>query len=88
MNSTGKSEITHFETGDVFIRIQYKKSIVEYNASMISQKHVDAMKLLALKGSGLSRYIDKNIIHVNSKQRVAKKNQGFRKLVNLLMFFR
>ncbi|ABG58409.1 hypothetical protein [Cytophaga hutchinsonii] len=88
MNSTGKSEITHYETGDVFIRIQYRKSIVEYNASMVSQKHVEAMKLLAAKGSGLSRYIDKNIVHAKPKQKSAPQTQGLRRLLGLLPFFR
>lgn len=88
MNSTGKSEITHYETGDAYIRIQYRKSIVEYNASMISQKHVEAMKLLAQKGSGLSRYIDRNIIHEKPKKRVPQKPQGLRALFGMLMIFK
>jgi hypothetical protein len=62
INFTGGSPITHYEIGDEYVILKYKKGIVEYRASKNSQKHIDEMKALAKKGSGLSRYIIKNKI--------------------------
>lgn len=88
MNVTGESEITHYETGDEYIRIHYKKSIVEYNSSMIAKQHIDAMKQLAQKGKGLSRYIERNLYNRNSIKRATEKSSRFRGLFGLLLFLK
>jgi len=62
VNYTGDSSITHYELGDEFILIKFKKGIVEYRASSNSQEHIDEMKTRAKKGIGLHRYIMKNKI--------------------------
>ena len=88
MNVTGESEITHYELGDEYIRIHYKKSIVEYNTSIIAQQHIDAMKLLAQRGKGLSRYIDRNLYNRNTKKRSAEKTSVLRGLLGSLISFK
>jgi hypothetical protein len=62
LNFTGESTITHYEIGDDYIILKYKKDLSEYTVSRNSKKHIDEMKVLAKKGNGLSRYITKHKI--------------------------
>ena len=60
INFTGDSKITHYEIGDEYILIKSNKRVIEYNSSNNSKDHIERMKVLAQKGSGLYRYIMKN----------------------------
>ena len=60
-NDTRKSPITHYEIGEEFIRVKFRKALIEYDNQTHSKIHVDKMKTLAKSGEGLSRYITKNV---------------------------
>lgn len=57
----GDSGISAYDYGEDWIRVQFKGGIVyEYEASMIGQAHITAMKALADDGEGLNAYIMRN----------------------------
>jgi len=58
-NFSGDSGVTHFEIGDDFIDVKFKgkSTIYIYSNSKNGQHHIDAMKVLAVKGRGLCAYI-------------------------------
>lgn len=62
INYTGDSTITHYEIGEDFIRVKYKKELVEYNTLSNSKDDIEEMKILAKGGIGLYRYIMMNKI--------------------------
>ncbi|HSY60872.1 MAG TPA: hypothetical protein VK796_03300 [Cytophaga sp.] len=86
INFTGGSNITHYEIGDEYIILKYKKGIVEYRASKNSQKHIDEMKALAKKGSGLSRYITKN--RIKEEGAVAAEETSVYQKIKLMLSFK
>ncbi len=61
-NISGQSDIEAFEVGDDFITIRLSKSEKEftYTYANTGEKKVEKMKALALRGSGLWRYIITN----------------------------
>lgn len=58
-NLSHHSGILAYETGKTFIKIRYKEGLYTYNYSRPGKKAVEAMKLLAKKGKGLSTYINR-----------------------------
>lgn len=57
-NTSGKSGILQYESGEDFIRIKIRnKGIYLYTYGTTGSEHVERMKVLARKGRGLSRYI-------------------------------
>jgi len=58
----GGSGISFYECGPDFISIKFKDNatIYTYNYAVTGKKHVEKMKWLAEKGSGLSTYIAQN----------------------------
>ncbi|WP_018343214.1 hypothetical protein [Cytophaga aurantiaca] len=59
VNDTGESTITHYEIGEEYIRIKSKNELVEYNVACNPKGMIEEMKVLARKGKGLSRYVQR-----------------------------
>ena len=83
VNSTGGSIITHYEIGDDFICIQYKKERLVYSTSNNSKEDIEGMKVLAKAGTGLYRYIMINKI----KQAAIVKKEGIYQKIKLMFSF-
>jgi hypothetical protein len=60
-NLSGNSGIIAYETGKTYIRILFKDGIYTYDYSKPGRKSVEVLKLLAVKGKGLSTYISRFI---------------------------
>lgn len=58
-NSSGKSGITAYEIGHDYIKVKFDGTykIYQYSYRRAGKDHVENMKSLALKGSGLNSYI-------------------------------
>tara|TARA_Y100000815_G_scaffold238333_1_gene232590 strand:- start:2278 stop:2502 length:225 start_codon:yes stop_codon:yes gene_type:complete len=59
-NITGRSNVEAFEIGGDYIIVRFKGTarIYKYSYKKAGKKHVDYMKSLANKGSGLNGYIN------------------------------
>jgi len=59
-NLGGTSGVSTYEIGSDFIKIKFKTSSIIYVYSNIKtgQQHVEAMKQLAERGSGLQAYVN------------------------------
>jgi hypothetical protein len=59
-NSSGRSNIDSFEIGNDFIKIKFNGTykVYSYSFGRAGRNHVDNMKSLAIKGSGLNGYIN------------------------------
>lgn len=59
-NVAGNSGISKFEMGDEWIRVRFSKDIIyTYSYKIAGPDHVEKMKELAGKGSGLATYINR-----------------------------
>ena len=58
-NLAHNSGILAYEIGKSFIKVKFRDGMYTYNYSRPGKKAVDAMKLLAVKGRGLSTYISR-----------------------------
>ena len=66
-NRRGDSGVSAYEIGLEYIRVKFKGTLKIYQYSYsgkAGQRHVDNMKSLAIKGSGLNSYIN---LHVKFK---------------------
>lgn len=63
LNKSGNSPITHYEIGSDYIIVRFKggKDYTYSYTGKAGKASVDLMKTLALKGSGLSAFITKNV---------------------------
>ncbi|MCK9399183.1 MAG: hypothetical protein M0Q51_04185 [Bacteroidales bacterium] len=63
LNKSGNSPITHYEIGIDFIIVRFKggKDYIYSYKGKAGKYNVDIMKSLAVRGSGLSAYITKNV---------------------------
>lgn len=87
INETGESTITHYEIGEDFIFIKYKKDLVEYNLTNASKEQIEKMKELARKGKGLSRFISKYFSKEKSTQGKPTLFQSLKALFSFSVFF-
>jgi len=58
------SNVTHYEVGDIYIRVKFKGTAKIYTYSYYGKAgkfHVDRMKILASSGDGLNSYINRNV---------------------------
>jgi len=63
-NLGGNSNISRYEIGSDFIRVEFKdSSIYKYSNSSAGENHVNEMKKLAEDGQGLNSYIMLNCKH-------------------------
>lgn len=62
-NSGGDSGVDSFEIGNDYIKVKFIGTFKTYRWSHIraGKNHVDKMKVLALRGSGLNAYINSNV---------------------------
>ena len=62
-NSGGDSGVDSFEIGDDYIKVKFTGTFKTYRWSHIraGKHHVDKMKVLARRGSGLNAYINSNV---------------------------
>ena len=61
-NRGGDSGVSAYEIGSDFIRVRFSSgSTYRYSYRKAGQRHVDAMKKLAVSGSGLNSYINSNV---------------------------
>lgn len=62
-NRGGNSAVIGFEIGNSYISVQFKGAtkIYTYSYGKAGQRHVDNMKSLARRGSGLGGYINSNV---------------------------
>ena len=62
-NSGGDSGVDSFEIGDDYIIVKFKGTFKTYRYSYMKagRHHVEQMKLLARRGSGLHAYINGNV---------------------------
>lgn len=61
-NSGGNSGVSAFEIGSDYIIVKFSGSAKTYtysNGGRAGQNHVDNMKRLAIRGSGLNSYINR-----------------------------
>jgi hypothetical protein len=61
-NLSGNSGVLAFETGEDYIKVKFKEGpIYTYDYTSTGRIRVEKMKLLALKGKGLSTYISRKV---------------------------
>lgn len=62
-NSGGDSGVESFEIGVDSIRVKFKGTLKSYRWSNLQagRQHVEQMKELARRGSGLNAYINRNV---------------------------
>lgn len=61
-NTGGDSGVMAYENGSDNIKVQFSdNSLYLYNYSKPGRHHVETMKRLALRGSGLNSYINKHV---------------------------
>lgn len=61
-NSNGDSGIAAYEVGEDYILVKFSEGgTYLYSYRKAGQRHVDEMKRLAQRGSGLNSYINKNV---------------------------
>ena len=62
-NKSGDAGVKAFDTGPDFIKVQFRDSPKIYTYSYINpgREHVEQMKILARKGTGLTTYINRNV---------------------------
>ena len=61
-NRGGDSGVSAYEIGSDYIRVRFSSgSTYTYSYRKAGQRHVDAMKRLAINGSGLNSYINSNV---------------------------
>lgn len=63
INSGGDSGVDSFELGDDYIEVKFKGTFKKYRWSHMraGRHHVEQMKVLARRGSGLNAYINSNV---------------------------
>ncbi len=62
LNRSANSPITHFQIEDERIIVWFKGGKpYSYSSGKAGKRHVEQMKMLAQRGSGLSAYITKNV---------------------------
>jgi len=60
-NLGGDSNISKYEIGSDFIRVEFKdSSVYKYTNNSAGENHVTEMKRLAISGQGLNSYIMSN----------------------------
>jgi hypothetical protein len=66
-NSSGASGVNSFEIGNDFIRVKFTGTSKTYSYSYrkAGSSHVENMKSLARRGSGLNAYINQYTKHLN-----------------------
>lgn len=61
-NTTSHSDISFYEIGADYIKVQFAEGLKRtYSYAKAGKAHVEEMKALAQRGSGLLRYIMKNV---------------------------
>lgn len=62
-NSSGTSGVNSFEIGNDFIRVKFTGTSQTYTYShrKAGSRHVENMKTLAIRGSGLNSYINQYV---------------------------
>ena len=62
-NTSGKSGVSAYETGTTWIKVKLTSGgdIYTYSYHKAGRHHIEQMKILAQKGSGLTTYINKNV---------------------------
>lgn len=62
-NSGGDSGVSHYEIGADYIDVKFSGTFRTYTYSYrkAGRPHVEQMKILALRGSGLNSYINKYV---------------------------
>jgi len=61
-NLSGDSGVKAYEIGDNYIKVKFKDdAIYLYNYQSAGRQHIEKMKELAIKGSGLNSYINKYV---------------------------
>ena len=61
-NSNGDSGVAAYEVGEDYILVKFSKGgTYSYSYRKAGERHVDEMKRLAQRGSGLNTYINKNV---------------------------
>ena len=68
-NATGGSGVSAYQTGSDFIIVKFSGNVRSYRYSYrgASQRHVEQMKLLARRGSGLNCYINQYVKNLYDK---------------------
>ncbi len=63
INSGRDSGVDSFEIGDDYIEVKFAGTFKKYRYSYMraGRHHVDQMKVLARRGSGLNSYINSNV---------------------------
>ena len=61
-NQRGNSGVIAYDSGPDYIDVQFRDGAVyRYSDQVPGQRHVEMMRLLALKGQGLTTYINQHI---------------------------
>ena len=61
-NSGGDSGVSAYEIGSDYIRVRFDTgNTYQYSYKKAGQRNVEAMKILAIRGSGLNSYINTNV---------------------------
>lgn len=68
-NLRGGSPILAFEIEPTYIDVQFGDKVYRYSHVTPGRDHVEQMKALARKGSGLAAYISTNIYGYETKRR-------------------
>lgn len=63
LNRGGNSGVLSFEIGDDYVSVYFKgnSKLYKYSYRSANTYHIEAMKRLALNGSGLNSYIMNNV---------------------------
>ncbi len=67
LNKNNDSGVSHYEIFDDKINVKFtgNEKIYTYSKYKAGWQHVDNMKVLAQKGSGLNSYINTNVKYLN-----------------------
>lgn len=65
-NKSGESGVSAYEIGEDYIKVKFSRTTRTYLYSYrkAGKFHVEKMKSLALRGSGLNSYINFNVKHL------------------------
>lgn len=66
-NSSGNSGVYGYEVGNDYIRVKFSSAskIYTYSYDKAGSSHVENMKSLARRGSGLNTYINQHVRNLN-----------------------
>ena len=63
INASGNSGVLAYEIGSDWIKLKFTSGgeVYTYSHNKAGRHHVERMKILALRGSGLATYINQNV---------------------------